>query len=130
MPIISADNLELYINTNNIQEITITDSNGVEKSIDEKSDYYNTVISIFNKKLIKIDTSTPYLYDKSANIVKIKTNKQTYELHAVNIKDNDETKRKIVFVVHDYYSTSSGQYLTQYVTVSSDEFNKLFSDIT
>ncbi|MBR2278598.1 MAG: hypothetical protein IJ872_05205 [Eubacterium sp.] len=126
MPIISADNLEYRMKVDNVQSISLVDRNGIEKAVDSDSKLFDSICDIFNHKRIRIDTKTPYLYDTTSFIIRINTSDKKYELHAANVEEVYNKNESAVLILYDYYTPTSGRYLAQYVTISADEFEKIF----
>ena len=119
------------IDLSDLNEIKITDNNETV-TLDADDDKYKIICDAFKRKRVKIDYSRVYFWNKNEYRVELKTKSQNYILYGspemfTDDNFNSELTDPVVFVLYDY-TKNSVDYMYQIVTISKDDFLKIFPD--
>ncbi|MCH5320941.1 MAG: hypothetical protein J1E36_04215, partial [Eubacterium sp.] len=101
-------------------------------TLDADDDKYKIICDAFKRKRVKIDYSRVYFWNKNEYRVELKTKSQNYILYGspemfTDDNFNSELTDPVVFVLYDY-TKNSVDYMYQIVTISKDDFLKIFPD--
>lgn len=123
---LSGNKYTRILNTSKAEQVTATnDGKSVEFSND--SDEYKSIVKMFNHKWVKVKTDHMRFQEEGEFQIDIKTPKRTYTLLGnPMIESGSGLENKVEFVLYDASNYNTMEYFYFIVTVSRDDFLKLF----
>lgn len=124
--LLSGDEYTRMLSTSKAEQITVTNE-GKTVELDSDSDEYKNIVKMFNHKWVKVKTDHMRFHEKGKFQIDIKTPKRTYKLLGnPMIETGSGLESKVEFVLYDASDYNIMEYFYFIVTVSKDDFLKIF----